>query len=159
MKSEFILFLFFVGLALTLTSCGGETTPEEEIREYLESIEKHVEERNAGRLSRYIADGYSDRYSYTKKDLPRIVAGYLLRQQQSVFIHHHIVAMELNESGIKAEVTVDVAVSKEELAKDDIRLLQGDFHRFAATLGKEDDDWLLQTLVWQSLAADKFMAP
>ena len=155
MASRAKLLLLSVLVAFLLLSCGGQQSPEEEIRAYFVAIEKHMEERNTGRLKKYISTAYSDRYNNTRQDLSRIAAGYLLRQP-AIHLNHHIVAMEINESHNEANVTIDVLVSREPLAENDLRVLQGDFHRFAVILVKEDD-WLLHSLVWQRLTGEDFM--
>lgn len=143
-------------ISVCLLSCGENKSSEEDIREYFATIEKLMENGNAGRLKRYISDAYSDKYSHTRNDLPRIAAGYLLRNQ-SIYLRHHIVTMVLNENDTKANVTLDVVVSREPLSENDPRLLQGDFHRFEVILVNEGD-WLLRSLIWQRLNASDFMS-
>lgn len=141
--------------AILVSSCHSEISPEDEIREYVASIEKHFENRQAGKLKGYISEEYFDDYGYTKKDVIRFAAGYVLRRP-TIHIRTKISELVIFENNNKAQFKVDVAVSKKPLDDYDIRLLQGEFHRFLIQLEKTKE-WQLLSLRWQKVTVDDYL--
>jgi len=131
-------------------------SPEEEIQEYIASVENQFENRQAGKLKKYISEEYLDDYGYTKKDVIRFAAGYILRRP-IIHINTKITELEIFEDTNKALVQVDVAVSNKPLKENDIRLLQGEFHRLLIHLEKTKE-WQLRSLKWQKAAVDEYLS-
>ena len=152
MLRKLILILLF---SVTLSSCNSNMSPEEEIKEYLTRVENHFEDRQATKLKKYISEEYLDDYGNTKSDVIRFAAGYILRRP-TIYISSNIKEMIISENNNKARVKIDVAVSTTPLDNNDIRLTQGEFHRFIITL-ERTKGWQLHSLQWQKTTIDEYL--
>ncbi len=144
-------------LVFSIVSCNTSVSPEDRIKEYVGAVENHFEKRQASGLKKYISEGYRDDYGYTKKDLLRFAAGYILRRP---IIHITSKAEEILilKDTKTAHVKIDVAVSSKPLTGTDIRLIQSEFHRFHLTL-QRNKKWQLSSLQWQNITIDEYLAP
>jgi hypothetical protein len=149
-KCKLAVLLFIVTV-----SCSSSISPEEEITEYIYSIEEHFESRHAGKLKDFISEEYLDDYGYTKKEIIRFAAGYILRRP-SIHIQTKIRDIVYSESTSKAQVELQVAVSTEPLDDKDIRLAQGEFHNFIIHLERKKK-WQLLSLRWQKATVDDYI--
>ncbi len=152
MPKKFLLILLF---AISMASCNSQMTPEEEIREYISSVGKHFTNRQARKLKQYISEIYHDNFGNTQKDILHFAAGYIFRHP-SIHIESKITELVILADNNKAQVKMDVAVSKEPFDDNDIRLLQGEFHRFLLHLEKSKG-WQLRSLQWQKITIDDYL--
>lgn len=146
--------IFLLILLFSVISCTSQISPEEEIEEYIASVEKRFEDRHATKLKKYIADEYIDSKGYTKKDLVRFAAGYILRRP-AIYITTNISELNIID-GNKAQFKLDVSVSNFPTEDNDIRLVQGEFHRFFIDLEKTGK-WQLRSLQWQKSTLDEYL--
>lgn len=151
-----IKLISLILISIVTVSCSSTISPDEEIKEYIHSIEKHFENRRAGKLKNLISKEYLDDYGYTKKDIIRFAAGYILRRP-TIHVQTEIKELFFFEDTSKAQVAVRVAVTTEPLDKNDIRLVQGEFHNFLIHLERKKE-WQLVSLRWQKATADEFLS-
>ncbi len=136
-----------------LSSCT-EKSPEEEIIEFIDNVAKHVENKSTGSLRKLIAEDYSDDNGFAKSEILRIAAGYFLRKQ-SINVLYKTEDIIINEEENYATITIYAAISDTELQKDDLRLLQAEFHKLVVRL-KKDSDWQCTAIDWKPSNSDEF---
>ncbi len=155
MKSHlYILHISLVIVALCLLSCSADQSPEEEIVEFINDVQKQVEKKSISGLRKLISDGYSDNSGFAKSEILRIASGYFLRKK-SISTVYTTTDVFIQGEGNIAELTVYAAVSDTQLEKDDVRLLQAEFHQFDIRVEKSTD-WQLKSLKWQRSNSDDF---
>ncbi len=143
-----------VAFSLVFLSSCAEKSPEEEITEYIYNVAKHVENKSTGSLRKLIADDYADDNGFSKSEILRIAAGYFLRKQ-SIHVLYKTEDIIINEEEKRATFTIYAAISETELQKDDLRIIQAEFHKLAVRLEK-DSDWLCTAIDWKVSNSDEF---
>jgi hypothetical protein len=65
-------------IALLVTACAGEPSPEQQVRAVIAAGEEAAEKRDAGELLELVSESYSDAEGRNAAELGRYVRGYLL---------------------------------------------------------------------------------
>ncbi len=143
-----------VALTLVFLNSCAEKSPDEEIAEYIDTVAKHVENKSTGGLRKLIADDYLDDSGFSKSEILRIAAGYFLRKQ-SIHVLYKTEDIIINEEDKSAIIAIYAAISDTELQKDELRLLQAEFHKLVVRL-KKDSDWICTAIDWKVSNSDEF---
>ena len=152
MFKNFILILFS---AVFIAGCNPHMSPEEEIKELIANVENRFEKRQASKLKKYISEDYMDAHGYTKKNLIRFAAGYILRHP-NIHVNTRIKNVSFPESDLNAQMELIVAVSNKPFKDTDLRLIQGDFHHFVVRLEKVKK-WQIRSLKWQKTTFEDYL--
>lgn len=136
-------------VALLVGACGNEgSTVENELRAFVAAGETAAEERSLPRIAALIGDLYQDDAGRTRKDLVRLVGGYLIGHQQ---IHLISIVDGIDvDAPDTAQLTVYVGMSgSAELDDSEERILKADMHRLDLRVVRRDGEWLLQSARWR----------
>lgn len=148
-----------LALALLLLSACGErgVTPEEQVRRYIAKGEATVEARKLTDIRDLIAENYSDADKRTRRDLLRLIGGYLLRHKSIHLLTRTDHLRIKNER--QAEVVLYVAMAGSPISGvEQLLAMRADLHRFELELGKnKDDDWQLLSARWRRATMDDFL--
>jgi hypothetical protein len=149
--------LCLLGLLLLLAACGKELSPEEQVRRYIAEGVDAVEARELTRIRDLISEQYTDPAKRTRRDLTRLVGGYLLRHK-SIHLLTHVNRLEVVDER-HAEVELYVAMAGSPITGvEQLLTMRADLHRFEMKLGKgEKDNWQLLTAKWRRATTDDFM--
>ena len=100
-----------VTLLTVLSACSSDPdNPEQQIREMISAGEEAVEARSIMTVLDFIADDYQDKSGRQKKDIQRIVAGYILRNK-SIHLLTRVRQVELSEDKAQADVILYVGMA------------------------------------------------
>ena len=123
---------------LALAGCGGEPSPEQEVRDTIAAGERAAEDRDAGALIDLISEHYSDAEGRDAEVLSQYLRGYLLTHP-SIHLVTRIESIELPYRDF-AKVRVTVGSLAREDAGETLDLA-ADVDELEIELTKEGDDW------------------
>ena len=146
-----------VALLTVLTACSGDPENlEQQIREMLSAGEEAVEARSILTVLDFIADDYQDKRGRQKKDIQRLVAGYILRNK-SIHLLTRVQQVALNEDKIQADVILYVGMAGVPVTSvDQLVLVRADLYRFDLSLKLEDGDWRVASGSWHQARLEDF---
>jgi len=139
-QSLFILFL--------LTSCSDKkTSPEDEIKRYIESGKLATESRSHSDLADLMSEQYRDQKGWNKKQLKNMARAYFLTHQ-NIYLLTKIDSINFQNEN-NAFVIVHVAMAGTAMSDlNAISRLRARVYKFELQLIKEDA-WLLQQARWK----------
>ena len=134
-----------VGLLITLlavlSACSGDPeNPEAQIREMIAAGEEAVETRSIITALEFVADGYQDEHGRQKKDIQRLIAGYILCNK-SIHLLTRVQQVALNEDKIQADVPVT--------SVDQLLLTRAVLYRFDLSVLLGEGDWQVSAASWR----------
>ena len=132
--------------ALAVASCGGDTSPEEQVRAVVAEAEAAAEARDASALLGLIADDYRDGRGNGAEEIRRYVRGYLIAHQ-SVHLLVRIEEVELQATDV-AHLRATVAMVGREAERTAAWDLAADVQEFDVTLAREDGEWRVTRADW-----------
>jgi hypothetical protein len=123
-----------------VAACGERSTPEEEIRGFLEQAESLAEDRDGPALRALVADDYRDPQGRDAGDIRGFLQGYLM-MHPSLNLITRIDSIEL-EGTEQARVAVTVGMLGRTAGDDAGWDLAGDVYRLDLFLAREEGgDW------------------
>jgi len=139
--------LLLVGVTFLFQACSENTvSPEDEIRQFVESGVSAAENRSLDDLSSLMHDSYLDQKGYNKKQLGSLLRAYFFRHK-NIHLFTRIKTIELlaeNQATVKLYVAMAGSVISD---VDAIISLRARIYQFELRLIK-DNDWLLQHATW-----------
>ena len=138
-------------LALVLTGCGRESSPEDELRAVVAEAEAAAEARDASALSGLVADDYRDVRGNGVEEIRRYVRGYRIAHQ-SVHLLVRIEEIELKATDL-ARLRATVGMVGREAEGAAAWDLAADVYEFDLTLAREAGDWKVTRADWRPALA------
>ena len=138
-------------MALAVASCGGDTSPEAQVRAVVAEAEAAAEARDASALLDLVADDYRDGRGNGADEIRRYVRGYLVAHQ-SVHLLVRIEELELKATDL-ARLRATVAMVGREAEGAAAWDLAADVHEFDVTLAREDGEWRVTRADWRPALA------
>ena len=139
-------FVVWLALVVIAGCSSGTSTPEDELREWLEAAELATEERDRRALMSMVSDRYADGRGNDATKLGQMVRAYMLRQQ-SISLLTKIESITLSgDSAADMSVTVGMAGTNNGALG-----LSADAYRFELELEHDGDEWLLIGARWAEL--------
>ncbi len=136
-----------VSTALLMQACSESTTsPEDEIRLYIEAGVQAGENRSVDDLSELIHPDYGDRNGYNRKQLGKLLRAYFFRHK-NIHLFTRIDEIELltdNEASVRLHVAMAGTVISDVNA---LSALSARIYRFELQLFKQEE-WLLRYASW-----------
>ncbi|MCW8902465.1 hypothetical protein [Sedimenticola sp.] len=144
-------------LLLLITACSnGEKTPEEQIRELLDTGEQAVESRSLSAVSPLLSAAYSGGAGRNKQAIMRLLAGYFVAHQ-SIHLLTQVSRLELIGEQ-RAEVTLFVAVAGQPFSGiSQLLSMRADLIRLDLTLAAEQGEWQVQSGEWRRAEKRDFL--
>jgi len=139
---------FFLFVIICLTSCSEDVlSPEDEIRQYIESAKLAAESRSHSELADLIDEQYRDHKGLDKKQLKNMARGYFF-SHENIHLLTKIESINFQNEN-NAFVVFHVAMASN-IIKDlnAITRLRARVYRFELQLIKKDM-WLLQQAKWK----------
>ena len=149
--------MLVVALLAVLSACTGDPeNPEEQIREMIAAGEEAVETRSILTVLDFIADGYQDKHGRQKKNIQRLVAGYILRNK-SIHLLTRVQQVALNEDKTQADVILYVGMAGVPVVSiDQLMLVHANLYLFDLSVKLEDGDWRVTAGSWQQARLPDF---
>jgi outer membrane biogenesis lipoprotein LolB len=135
---------FWVALAL-LTACSDRTSPEQQVRAVIDSMEVAAEARDVGDLMEHISDNYRDAQGQDRQQAALYARGYFV-SNQSLHLLTRIESLEFpaaDEARVKLQV--GMAGRDGEAGSSD---LSADLHDFDLVLVREGSEWKVSYADW-----------
>lgn len=140
--------------AVSLWSCGSETSPEAQIERLLERLEQAVETRAVRDAADLLADSYRDDYHVSKAAAARALFAYT-RSQRALHLFTLLDRIDLSKDQSSAAAVVHVAVTRVPVESVDTLLsLNADLYRFDVELIDSDGEWRVATAKWRRVGTD-----
>lgn len=138
--------LVWISLGL-LTACSDGTSPDQQVRAVIESMEVAAEQRDVGELMEHISANYRDGQGQDRAEASRYARGYFV-VNQSVHLLTRIESLEFpapDEARVKLQVGMAGRAGEQGAAG-----LTADLYDFDLVLIREGDDWKLSYADWRA---------
>ncbi len=147
MKTFLRVFLL-ISLSLVLQACSDSaTSPEDEIRLFIEAGVQAGEARSADDLGELIHPDYIDQNGYKRNQLVKLLRAYFFRHK-SIHLFTRIDEIELLSAN---EANVDLHVAMAGTVISDVTSLSGlsaRIYRFELQLFRQQEEWRLRHASW-----------
>jgi len=151
MKSNCLVFCLLWAVLLLQACSDTAQSPEDEIRQFVESAVEAAENRDLDDLSDLIHAKYVDQKGYEKKQLEGLLRAYFFRHKD-LYLFTKIEEIDLYAED-QATVLLYVAMAGSVISDiDAMAALRARIYRFELQLAREDD-WLLQRASWRPASA------
>lgn len=146
-----------VTLMAVLTACSGDAdNPDQQIREMIIAGEEAVEARSIIAVLDFIANDYQDKIGRNKKDMQRLVGGYILRNK-SIHLLTRVQHVALNEDKTQADVILYVGMAGVPVANvDQLVFTRADLYRFDLSIVLEENSWRVAAGSWHQARLENF---
>ena len=136
-------------LVLLISACTQQnSSPEDEIRRYIDAGIEAAESRSAGTLADMTDEHYQDQNGLNRAKLKSMLRFYFLRHK-NIFLFKKIQEIKF-ASEQEASVILFVAMAGSAISDASLLTsLRARVYRFELELAKPDDEWLLQSARWQ----------
>lgn len=136
-----------LSLITLLCACGRDPSPEDQVREAIDSLEVAAEARDVGDVMSLVAQDFRDPYGQGPDDLRRYLHGYFIANQ-SIHLLTRIDSIELL-SAEEARVQVTVGMVGREADAAAAWNLAADVYDFEVAMRKDGDDWKVAYAEWK----------
>jgi len=138
-----VLCLIIGALPIALTGCAEPSTPEAEVRALITEAEVAAEARDLGDIRPLIAETYTDRRGYNKREIEQLL--------RLVFVTHQSVHLQIYVETIEfAQPDIANAVALVGMADTAGALPDVDLYQFDVRLIRNDDEeWQLVEADWR----------
>jgi hypothetical protein len=139
---------------LLLAGCSSEDSPEDLVKQFLDTAEIAIEQGELGKVRELIADDYTDSQSRTKKELLNYLAYQVLRKQA---IHLYTSVKDITfPTPQTGAVEMFVAMSGAPADSKRVLLdLQADIYRFEISLRAKGPTWEVTSANWEPAMLDE----
>lgn len=134
-----------------LGACGGDDSPEAQVRAVIAEAQRAAEDRDASALFDLIAPGYHDGRGNGAEEIRRYVRGYLIAHQ-SIHMLTRVEEVELPASDL-ARVRATVGMLGRETESQSSWDLAAEVYEFDITLAREDGKWRVTRADWRRAGA------
>jgi len=142
--NTFLLFIFFF-----ITACSNEiTSPEEEIKQYIENGKQAAEKRNHSELADLIDESYKDQRGWNRLDIEKIARAYFFTHK-NIHLLTKLESIDFQNKN-SAFVVLHVAMAGNVITDlNSLTSLRARIYKFELQLIK-NDVWLLQQAKWET---------
>ena len=128
--------------------CGERTAPEEQLRQWVATMQEAAEQEDRKSIVERISPAYSDARGHSRDEIDRLLRGYFLRYGALVLL----VSIDDIEvfDGTAAEVALTVGMAG---TGGGALGLSADAYRFELELEADGDEWRLLSARWGELGA------
>jgi hypothetical protein len=130
-----------------LAGCADDTSPEQQVRSVIESLELAVEERDVGDLMAHISPNYRDAQGQDRAAASRYARGYFVANQ-SIHLLTRIQSLEFPAPD-EARVKLQVGMAGQG-GEPGVAGLNADLYDFDLALILEDGEWKVSYADWRS---------
>ncbi|MDX2504186.1 MAG: hypothetical protein QNL62_06895 [Gammaproteobacteria bacterium] len=155
-KPSLIIFISSACLALLLSACGDEVSPEDQVRQFLAEAVSAAESRDVLALRALVSPSYSDASGRDGRAVVALATAYFLRKKN---IHLFKKISDIRFPAEKqAKAALYVAMSGSSVTGNETLLdFKASLYQFDLELMREGDGWLLQKATWRRVSADELL--
>jgi len=143
------VFIYLALIFIFLSACSSETsTPEDEIKNYIESGKLATENRSHSDLAELISEQYHDQKGWDKKRIKNMARAYFLTHQ-NIYLLIKIDSINFQNEN-SAFVVLHVAMAGTAINDlNSLSRLRARVYKFELQLLK-NDSWMLQQAKWET---------
>jgi hypothetical protein len=130
-----------------LAGCSDDTSPEQQVRAVIASMEHAAEERDVGDLMKHVSAAYRDSQGQDRAEASRSARGYFIANQ-SIHLLTRIESVEF-PSPDEARVRLQVGMAGRGGAQG-AGGLSADLYDFDVALVHEDGEWKVSFADWRA---------
>jgi hypothetical protein len=133
--------------ALLLAGCADDSSPEQQVRSVIESMEVAAEARDVGDLMEHVSANYRDAQGQGRTEASRYARGYFVANQ-SIHLLTRIESLEFpapDEARVKLQVGMAGRGGEQGAAG-----LSADLYDFDLALVREGGEWKLSYADWRA---------
>jgi hypothetical protein len=151
-----LIYLLALVITLSLGACSDtEVSNEDALKQLLATASVAAEERSHDRLLELVDDQFSAQKGLDKKQLSRLIRGYLFRHK-NIFLFSKIKALEFLADD-RALLSIHVAMTGSKISDlGALANLRARIYRMDLELVKKDSTWLLIYADWQPAGLSDF---
>lgn len=139
-------FTLVLALAACLASCGDAESPEQQIRQVIQQMEKAAEARDVGDLVQHLSSEYRDKNGLDSQAAARYARGYFIANQ-SIHLLTRIEEIEFPfQDEARARVLIGMVGTDADAAGN--WDLAADLVEFNIALRQEDGEWKVSFAEW-----------
>jgi hypothetical protein len=134
-------------LLVLLAGCSGDSTPEQQVRAVIDSMEQAAEARDVGELMEHVSASYRDAQGQDRAETSRYARGYFIANQ-SIHLLTRIESLEFpspDEARVKLQVGMAGRGNDQGAAN-----LSADLYDFEVALVLEDGEWKVSYADWRA---------
>jgi hypothetical protein len=130
-----------------LAGCADDTSPEQQVRSVIESMERAAEARDVGELLEHISANYRDAQGQDRAEASRYARAYFIANQ-SIHLLTHVESLEFPAPD-EARVKVQVGMAGRG-AEPGASGFTADLYDFDIALIREDGEWKVSYADWRA---------
>ncbi len=139
-------------MLLTLAACGGDgTSPEDQVRAWLASMEEAAEAKDRGEVMAGISTRYADGRGNSREEIDKLLRVYFLRSNTVTLLTSIDDITVIGDSAATVDLTVGMAGTN-----DSALGISADAYRFELELEAEGDDWELISARWAPMGEQAY---
>jgi len=138
---------FVLVLLALLAGCADDSSPEQQVRAVIDSLEVAAEARDVGDLMEHVSDNYRDARGQDRQEAALFARGYFVTNQ-SVHLLTRIESLEFPAPD-EARVKVQVGMAGSGGAAGEAGL-SADLQNFDLVLVREDGEWKVSYADWRA---------
>ncbi|HKS58836.1 MAG TPA: hypothetical protein VJS12_26330 [Steroidobacteraceae bacterium] len=138
-------FALVAALAL-LGGCSDDTSPEQQVRAVIDSMELAAEERDVGDLLEHLSVAYRSADGQDRAETSRYVRGYFVANQSI----HLLTRIESLEFPAPDEARLKLQVGMAGQGGQGAANLNADLYNFDVVLVREDGEWKVSYADWRA---------
>ena len=139
--------ILFSLILLLIQACSDDSSPEDQIRRFIDSGVQAAEARSADDLSEHLHANFIDQQGHNDKQLARLLRAYFFRHK-NIHLFSRIDNIEMLSAN-QASVSLYVAMASSVISDvSALSSLSARIYRFELQLIKQDD-WLLRHASWE----------
>lgn len=152
-----LAMIFEVSLALLLVGCGGEETPEDRVRSYIDQVVESAEARSWRSFKDYVADDYKDAHGLRKDEVLAIVARYILANHR-IHILKRIASVRIDDPSNAHAVVYAAMAGQPVSGPQDLVNIRADIYRFEIDL-QTGEDGVFRTINgdWRPVGPEQYL--
>lgn len=136
----------FVGVLAVLAGCSDDTSPEQQVRAVIDSMEVAAEARDIGELMEHVSTAYRSADGLDRAEAGRYLRGYFVANQ-SIHLLTRIESLEFPApDAARVKLQVGMAGRGGQGAAD----LSADLYDFDVVLVREGGEWKVSYADWRA---------
>lgn len=141
---------------MLLSACGDESSPEDQVHQFLAEAVSAVESRDVLALRGLVSPSYSDASGRDRRAVVALATAYFLRKK-NIYLFKKVSDIRFPAER-QAKVALYIAMSASSVTGNETLLdFKASLYQFDLELMREGDGWLLQKATWRHVSADELL--
>jgi hypothetical protein len=143
-------------LPMLLAGCGGDDSPEQRVRDFIDSVAASAEARAWGDFDDYLADAYRDANGLTRKEALGIVTRYILAHRR-IHVFQRVREIDVSDPRRPRAVVLAALAGSPVSEAGDLTRVKADLYRFEIELADDGDGLKVASGAWQPIGVEALL--